>query len=227
MAVAGLLSLMATWWSSPLDRAAMNQYGTFDQRDIVPIGYAAFALTAGVCAGMLIRRTLPAVATTLAAFVVTRLAVIHWIRPRLITPAVRNLALNPAAMGVGSNSPSGPDTLQPDPPNIPDAWIYSTQIVAKTGHPLTARIVASACPHLGGSGPDGGQAGRHATQVPASAQQALQHCVAKIGATYHEVVIYQPATRYWTFQWYELAIYLGTALILARFCFWQVRRRLT
>lgn len=171
---------------------------------------------------MLIRRTLPAVAASLAAFVFARLAVIRWIRPRLITPALRDLALNPATMG--SN---GPNTLQPNPPNIPNAWIYSTQIVDKAGHPLTTRFVASACPRLGGGGPAGGQAGRHAVRVPASVQQALQDCVIKVGATFHEVVTYQPSGRYWAFQWYELAIFQGAALIVAGFCFWRVRRRLT
>ena len=47
MAVAGLLSLMLTWWASPIDRVNLNVFGTFDQRDIVPIGYAAFAFVLG------------------------------------------------------------------------------------------------------------------------------------------------------------------------------------
>ena len=51
MAVAGLLSLIVTWWASPVDRASMNVFGTFDQRDIVPVGYAAFAFALGVSAG--------------------------------------------------------------------------------------------------------------------------------------------------------------------------------
>ena len=36
---------------------------------------------------------------------------------------------------------------------------------------------------------------------------------------------YQPASRYWAFQWYETAIFLGLAVILAGLCFWQIRRR--
>jgi len=38
-------------------------------------------------------------------------------------------------------------------------------------------------------------------------------------------VTYQPASRYWAFQWYETAIFLGLAVILAGVCFWQIRRR--
>ena len=36
MAVAGILSLMATWWSSPLDRVRMTPFTSFDQRGLVP-----------------------------------------------------------------------------------------------------------------------------------------------------------------------------------------------
>jgi hypothetical protein len=38
-------------------------------------------------------------------------------------------------------------------------------------------------------------------------------------------VTYQPASRYWAVQWYETAIFLGLAVILAGICFWQIRRR--
>ncbi len=64
MAAAGLMSLMATWWSSPVDRVTMSLYTSFDQRDLVPIGYAAFAFAFGVLAGVLVRRTVPAMAAT-------------------------------------------------------------------------------------------------------------------------------------------------------------------
>ena len=74
IAVAGLLSLMVTWWSSPIDRVNADRFrlGIFAERDIVPIGYAAFAFALGVTAGLLIRRTLPAMAATLVAFVGAR-----------------------------------------------------------------------------------------------------------------------------------------------------------
>ena len=55
----------------------------------------------------------------------------------------------------------------------------------------------------------------------------LQNCVAKVGTTFHELVTYQPARRYWDFQSLELAIFLGAALILAGFCLWWIRSHLT
>jgi len=230
MALAGLLSLIVTWWASPLDRANMNVFGIFNQRDIVPIGYAAFAFVLGAIAGVLIRRTLPAMATALVAFVAARLAFIQLVRPHLIAPKLRDLALSLTSMGFGSTN-GGPFTLEPNPPNIPNAWINSAQIVDKGGDALTPQFVATACPRLvagaqvGGPATGSGHVSR--AQVPAGAQEVLQNCVAKVGATYHEVVTYQPASHFWVFQWYELAVYLGAALLLTGACFWWVRRRLS
>jgi hypothetical protein len=68
----------------------------FDQRGIVTIGYAAFAFVLGVTAGVLIRRTLPAMAT-LGAFVAARLAMTYWVRPHLIAPDHTRMALRSAA----------------------------------------------------------------------------------------------------------------------------------
>ena len=50
--------------------------------------------------------------------------------------------------------------------------------------------------------------------------------MSKVGATYHELVTYQPASRYWTFQWAETAVYVGLAILLAGACLWWVRRRI-
>jgi transposase len=66
---AGLGSLAVTWWSSPIDKTATNDFPRmgpllFDARGVVPIGYAAFAFALGVTVGMLVRRTLPAMAIT-------------------------------------------------------------------------------------------------------------------------------------------------------------------
>ena len=225
MAAAGLLSLVVTWWSGPLDRAALNQFGTFDQRDIVPVGYAAFAFTLGALTGALIRRTLPAMAVTLAVFVAARLAVFTWVRPRLFSPVLRSLALNPGSTGYGQEGTlsvlfSAP-TLMPNPPDLPNTWITSIGVVNAHGQGLTGRALASACPGIG-QGRSGGGPGH--SRAPQAVVTRLQDCVAKIGATYHEALAYQPASRYWPLQWYELAIFLGAALILAAACVWRIRR---
>jgi hypothetical protein len=226
MAAAGLLSLVVSWWSGPLDRTDLNQFATFDQRGIAPIGYAAFAFTLGVLAGALIRRTLPAMFVTLAVFVAVRLTEFSWLRPRLLHPVLLNLALNPASTGYGQQGTlsvlfSSP-TLMPDPPNLPNTWITSLGIVNARGQALTTQVLTSACPDIG-QGRGGGGLGGH-SKAPQAVVNRLQDCVAKVGTTYHETLAYQPASHYWPLQWYELAIFLGAALILAGACLWRIRR---
>ena len=228
---AGLLSLVVTWWSSPVDRVNMSLYTTFDQRGLVPIGYAAFAFAFGVLAGILIRRVVPAMAATLVGFVAIRLLFDHFVRPKLIAPIHRSFALNlGASIGGFGQMNGGPPMLIAGDPNIPNAWLYSAQFVDKAGHPLSSQVIKSSCPLLAsglGPGKPVGSGGRvSAVPTPASAQNLLQNCVTKLGARYHELVAYQPASKYWPFQWYELAIYLAVALALAGVSVWWIRRRL-
>ncbi|MCP9970057.1 ABC transporter permease [Actinomadura madurae] len=73
MAAAGLTARAANWWSEPLDKAVADRFArveplNFSVHGIVPIGHAAFAFALGVTVGVLTRRTLPAMAITLAVF---------------------------------------------------------------------------------------------------------------------------------------------------------------
>jgi hypothetical protein len=236
--VAGLFSLMVTWWSSPIDRANLGVFTSFDQRDLVPVGYAAFGFALGATTGVLFRRTLPAMATTVVVFVTTRLLVNRFVLPQLLIAPARHsyaLVMGSTISGYGGAN-GGPASLFPGAPNIPNAWILSTDIVDATGHPLTATVVSRTCPQLatvlGGPSPAGGAnlPGGPVSAIgpaPAGANQALQQCVSKVGATYHELVTYQPPGHYWPLQWYELAVYLGAALVLGGICLWRVRRKLS
>jgi hypothetical protein len=230
MVVAGLLSLAVTWWSSPIDRANLGVFIPFDQRDLVPVGYAAFAFALGATAGTLLRRTVPAMAATLVAFVAVRLSFTIFLRPHLIAPIHDVTPMNPMVMGFGIFNGGAP-MLLPNPPNLPNAWLYSVQIVDNADHALTPQVLADACPSLVALGPGGGPpigpAHRAVLPAPAALQQALHTCVAKLSTTYHEVTTYQPSSRYWTFQGLETAIYVALAVVLGAGCFWWVRHRLT
>ena len=121
----------------------MDQWGVFNLRDITPVGYAAFAFALGVTAGMLIRRTVPAMAITLAVFTAVQLVMPLWIRPRLITPVHATSPLNIAALQ--ETGVTGNGRLQViEPANIPGAWVYSSQIVT----PVTIWPPANQLPGL-------------------------------------------------------------------------------
>jgi hypothetical protein len=228
MATAGLLSWMVTWWSSPIDRVNMNIFTSFDQRDIVPIGYAAFGFMLGVTGGVVFRRTLPAMVTTLVAFIVARLAINQWIRPHLLAPLTLTSPINIGSIGFGSIN-GGPVTVQAGEPNIQNAWIYSTEFVNKAGQVISPATAARACPSLGagpGVGIPPGSSNQSVLPTPGNMQQVVQACGAKLSHLYRLFTTYQPARHYWPMQWIELGVYLALAGSLAALCIWWVRHRI-
>ncbi len=231
MAVAGLLSWVVTWWASPLDRAGLDQFGSFDSRDIVPAGYAAFAFALGVLCGVQLRRTVPAMAVTLAGFTAARVAFRLLARPVLLPPVSAALALDPATTGYGSSGflpIAPPPGLQPAAPDLPNAWVTSIGIVDGKGDGLTGSVLAGNCPGIGGGGGGGivnpFANGSGHVSAPQGVADTMHACVARIAATYHELVTYQPASRYWPLQWEELAVFVVAALLFAAACAWRVRR---
>jgi len=232
MVVAGLFSWMVTWWFGRIDQLQLNRFnpGVFDERAIVAIGYGAFAFALGVTAGMLIRRTLPAMATTLAIFVAVRIVFAEWVRPHLIGPAHLAFALNTSSVNGFVSRNGGAPMLTVDPPQLNNAWIYSTNIVDSAGHALTPEFLAQACSALmDGLGPGLPGLGKGPIGVGAPSTdktQSFQACVTRVGEVYHGLATYQPASRYWTFQAIETAIFIGLAVVLSGFCVWWVRRRL-
>jgi hypothetical protein len=241
VAAAGLLSLMVTWWSSPFDTfARMNASpfspSYFDHRDLVPIGYAAFAFALGVTFGALMRRTLPAMAATFVAFIGVRLADWEWLRPHLNSPLTTTTAFQ-----VPTGNGPLPFALNPS------YWVITNQTINATGKVIgengglgttngdfsmnvspSGTVILSngaTCAnkvHL----PNLGAAGLHRVGPPSQrVTDAVQECINRLGI--REVLTYQPTSRYWPFQWYETAIYIGLALALAAFCVWWVRRRLS
>lgn len=223
VAATGLLSLMVTWWSSPIDRANANRFsdGLFGQRNIVPLGYAAFAFVLGVTLGLVVRRTLPAMATTLVLYLAVRLGFTYGIRQHLMSPVHATRALAGIVDGFGSEN-GGPPTLFANA-QLPNAWIYSTRIVDGTGHDLTSHVVVTQCHGL--LNPPGvPRSATRARVAPSNAaHDALHACITKLSSSYHGLVTYQPASRYWTFQWLETGTFVVAAVALAGFCFYWLR----
>jgi hypothetical protein len=181
-----------------------------------------FALAFGVAAGLTIRRTLPAMALTLGALLAVRIVVTQWIRPLVVAPRVVSMPLDPDTTGYGSGGNIllgvGPSTLQPATPDLPNAWIQSVRVVDAAGASLTDQTLRATCPTLG-QGPRG-----PAGPAPESVRQAMHDCVVRIGERHHEVVTYQPGGRYWTFQWWELALFLLLSALLCGYAWRRLRR---
>jgi hypothetical protein len=83
----GVISALVTWWSGPDNARYLDQFnpGRFDIMDLVPVAYSLFAMALGIAAGALLRRTLPAMAVTLAGFIAVRAAIALWLRPHYMS----------------------------------------------------------------------------------------------------------------------------------------------
>jgi len=221
MAVTEALSLVQAWWATPISRAvglgaccspiAMNQFSplVFATHGITPLGYAAFAFALGVTAGVLVRRAVPAMALTLAVFFVLQVAMPLWVRPHLFPPEHTVAALS-SFDSLNVPIDAGTFMLIPDGwGSQPEAWVLSNVAVNMAAEPVSA--VPADC--------------MQAMQSGKASHPALLDCLTSHGIRI--AVTYQPATRYWAFQWTETAIYVALALAHAWYCFWKIRRRLS
>jgi hypothetical protein len=228
MVVAEAFSLLQAWWAAPIGKAvgfggsgsifSETRFGwfIFPSHGITPLGYAAFAFTLGVSAGLLARRPIPAMAATLAIFAVFQAVVPLWIRPNLFPTSQTTATI--AAAGANVSVRDNPQlTLTPSiVPGQPGAWIISSQAVNAAGQPV--RAIPSAC-EASVSQAFGPQRG-----IPlGSGSTALDDCVSRQGIRVAES--YQPASHYWPLQFAETGFYLALALALAWYCYRRLNRR--
>jgi hypothetical protein len=199
-AVAGalILTLLMTWWRGPFDHIG-GRLGAeaFDFEGAVTVAYTVFAAAVALAAATLIRRALPAIGLTIAAFLGLRLATEGWLRFHYL-PAIHATGL------VG----------HPPPANQSGAWISDSGASLPVGFHGTAQGLAHAC---GIANPDPGDLGD---------MIGLGHdrCLALHGL--HEFAVYQPASRFWALQGVETTIFLGLAAGLVALSVWAVQRRI-
>jgi hypothetical protein len=196
--LAGAVSALVTWWSGPDSALTAGAFGAtrFDITYIVPVGYAVFAMALGICAGALLRRTLPALAVTLVGFGALR-ALTTWLRPHYMTPLTAYYKLTAAAF-----TPTG-------------SYLGISQgLIGPNGQPVTAgpgsnfyfnsMVIPAVCGNVNGN------------RNPLS-------CLAAHG--YQGYVTYQPAGRFWAFQGIETGIFVVLAAVLLAVTFWVLKRR--
>jgi hypothetical protein len=206
-ATAGLLSWGVTSWAHRIDDATGDRITPliYGARGIVPIGYALFAFILGVTAGMLIRRTVPAMAATLAVYGAVVVSMQVWIREHLVSASHTTIPLDTSSLDtIGINPDSQMTVIGSD--NLPDAWVLSNQTITDAGQVFTGPADPQYC------GPEAGV-------------QACEEWLGTLGL--RQDLTYHPANHFWPLQWTETGILLGVAILLAGFCFWWTRRRLT
>jgi hypothetical protein len=246
-----LLSLMTTWWFSPLDAFSNNSLtpSTFDRRDLVPVAYALFAFAFGATAGLILRRTLPAMAVTLFAFIGLRYVVEDYLRPHFMTPlkltsdfdplepdlTVGNGGLRSSDQVVSQETVSGSGHVLSANGNVGPT---SGEVNVSSNGTVTLRGIgkcagkATNAPgpsggisqSFGGSGP---QVHAGSARVGVPSMENLNKIVVPCARHYnlHQIVYYQPLNRYWPFQIIEAGIFIGAALVLAGLSLWLLRRR--
>ena len=209
MATAGLLSLLTSWWASPLYQAAQKARSDelsisklapplFGAGGVAPVGYAAFAFALGVTAGVLLRRLLPAMAVTLAIFAAIQIFWPTVVRPHLIPPVRSVQALSTASFdGIMTTQNGGFALSVASVSALPGAWFISSQPVNTAGHAVTS---SPAC----------------------VSQNNVIACLADHGVRL--AVSNQPASRYWAFQWLDTGIFVILGAGLGALCYRRIRR---
>jgi hypothetical protein len=113
LASSAAVAALVTWWSNPRNSTVESRFTgvQFDIQGIVPIGYSLFAAALGLAAGVLWRRMLPAMATTVGGFIAVRMVVELFARQHFRTPLTRI-----GGMTLKEGVPSG-------------SWVISTDLL--------------------------------------------------------------------------------------------------
>jgi hypothetical protein len=232
MAVTGLLSLAVSWWSSPIDRAVADGAGAgifnlprivpavFGARGVVPIGYAAFAFALGVAVGLVVRRSVVAIAVTLAAVVVVQIVMPLTLRSHLVAPVQTDITITATNIrGIGGDPATGRIDRIDVTAGAPGDWMLSNHTINAAGQ-LAGVLPSWVIECLPGPGAGKGS--------PQSMPQSVNACFTRLADEgYRQRVTSQPASHFWALQWRETGILLAVALLLTGFCFWRIRRDLS
>jgi len=202
-AAAGALSLLFSWYYQPylatghqalsLSEESPFSSALFDLRGVAFAAWTLVAFAIGGLAGLLIRRVVPAIVATLAAYTGLALVTANLLRQHYLTPL---LTTNP---------------------NVPgSAWIFS-QWWTKGGK--FAFFGWRDAPH---------NLVQQCASIPVGplgkpSQGTLAQCFAQHG--YTQLTSYQPASRFWAFQWIEGGWLLALSVLLIAVTVWVVRRR--
>jgi hypothetical protein len=170
---------------------------TFDLRGVALATWTLVAFAIGAVAGILIRRVVTAMLATLVAW--SGLAVLTgvFLRPHYEAPLV---------------------TSKLDLPN--GAWVMSQQWT-RAGKPVSLSVVNQALQKIGMTEFSPGQI----SQIPGSNPGSVSPTQYLLHHGFTQVAVYQPASRFWPFQWIEGGWLFVLSLLLIAAAVWLVHRR--
>jgi ABC-type transport system involved in multi-copper enzyme maturation permease subunit len=217
VATAGPLSLFFSWWSGPINAAGgfpdnLSQFTRmappmFQAQGVTPAAWALLAFALGVRAGIVVRRTIAAMAVTIVVVALLQVLWPHYVRPHLLTPARATAPVTTRSLARMVVSHSGAVSVpinQPGTQYLPGAWVVSNTSQTPAGRTFVL--------------PD----------VPVCATASPQQCEAWIaGRHLTQEVEYQPAGNFWPLQRNETLVLLTLAAGLGGVATWRVRRLLT
>jgi ABC-2 family transporter protein len=198
-ALAGVFSAVVTWYRQPMD-LLNGRFTTdaFDVEGLVPAGYALFAFAAATAAGAVLRRSLPALAIALGAFLALRVVVAGWLRPNFQEPhrLMAVVAADDKTVDPGGSRMATGNHLD---------WVITSGYADSSGRTL--------------SFPEAAQ------MYVAAQREGVQYSAYLHERGVQQWVEYQPADRFWTFQLVETAIFTGLAAALLALVVWRIKRR--
>jgi ABC-2 family transporter protein len=207
-AAAGAFSVLLSWCYQPYLAAgnqALGIYGNsplvtvFSLREVTFPAWTLAIFATGALAGMLIRRVVPAIVASLAVYAGLAIAAAGLLRERYLSPLV-------------TSSPSVPGTAW----LLGQSWTKDGRF-AFAGNP-PASLLNRFCNFAQSPGGKGGGGGG-----PSSSANPFAQCLAPHG--YTMLTSYQPASRFWPFQWIEGGWLLALSALLIAATIWLIHRR--
>jgi hypothetical protein len=202
-------SVLLSWCYQPFIATGNQNLGLYGDSPLVTVfslhevtfpawTLATFATAA--LAGMLIRRVVPAIVAALAVYAGLAIAAAGLLREHYLTPLV-------------TGSPSVPGTAW----LLGQSWTKDGRFVFSGNPPLS--LINRFCNFAQSPGGKGGGAGGGS----ASSANPFAQCLAPHGYTMW--TSYQPASRFWPFQWIEGGWLLALSALLIAATIWLVRHR--
>ena len=216
-AAAGALSAQLSWYYQPYFPArspaaafpiptSTFAAGLFDVRGVAFAAWTLAAFAIGALAGMLIRRVVPAMAATLAVYACFAFAAGLYLRQHYLTPL---LARNVFSFFLRS----------PGSPYIVRQWW--TKDGTTLGQSTMSQVINSTFQRMMPVVHSSKEGAVAALKQPTNGH--VFHYLTQHG--YSEWTSYQPASRFWPFQWIEAGWLLALSVVLIAVTIWLVRRR--